>query len=72
MQGMGVATTLLAHLAETAADAGIRWFEAEVLPENHRMLEVFRDSGFAVTTRSAPGAIHLEFSTRLGPARAGP
>ncbi|MEA2466465.1 MAG: hypothetical protein QOJ57_591 [Thermoleophilaceae bacterium] len=66
MQGMGIATTLLAHLAEAAEEAGILWFEAEVLPENHRMVEVFRDSGFAVRTHSVPGAIHIEFPTTLG------
>jgi acetyl coenzyme A synthetase (ADP forming)-like protein len=68
MQGMGIATTLLAHLAEAAEEAGILWFEAEVLPENHRMVDVFRDSGFAVITSSMPGAIHIEFPTALGPA----
>ena len=68
MQGMGIATTLLAHLAEAAEEAGILWFEAEVLPGNHRMVNVFRESGFAVTTRSVPGAIHIEFPTALGPA----
>jgi acetyl coenzyme A synthetase (ADP forming)-like protein len=68
MQGMGIATTLLAHLAEAAEDAGILWFEAEVLPENHRMVDVFRDSGFAVMTSSVPGAIHIEFPTALAPA----
>jgi acetate---CoA ligase (ADP-forming) len=66
MQGMGIATTLLAHLAEAAEDAGIHWFEAEVLPQNHRMIDVFRDSGFAVRAHSVPGAIHLEFPTMLG------
>ena len=67
LQGMGIATTLLAHLAEAAEEDGIRWFEAEVLPENHRMVEVFRESGFAVRTHSVPGAIRLEFPTTLGP-----
>ena len=66
MQGMGIATTLLAHLAEAAEEAGILWFEAEVLPGNHRMVNVFRESGFAVRTRSVPGAIHVEFPTALG------
>jgi acetyl coenzyme A synthetase (ADP forming)-like protein len=66
MQGMGIATTLLAHLAEAAEDSGILWFEAEVLPQNHRMVDVFRDSGFAVRANSVPGAIHLEFPTTLG------
>jgi GNAT superfamily N-acetyltransferase len=67
MQGLGIATTLLAHLAETAAEAGIGWFEAEVLPENHKMVEVFRDSGFEVRTRSVAGVIEVEFPTTLGP-----
>jgi acetyl coenzyme A synthetase (ADP forming)-like protein len=67
MQGLGIATTLLAHLAETATDAGIGWFEAEVLPENHKMVGVFRDSGFKVRTRSVAGVIEVEFPTTLGP-----
>src|SRR5689334_20893471 len=50
MHGMGISTTLLAHLGEAAEEAGIHWFEAEVLPENHLMIEVFRESGFAVRT----------------------
>jgi len=67
MQGMGIATILLAHLAEAAEEAGIGWFEAEVLPENHKMVAVFRESGFAVKTHSVPGVIQLEFPTALGP-----
>jgi predicted CoA-binding protein len=37
-----------------------------VLPENHKMVEVFRDSGFEVRTRSAAGVIEVEFPTVLG------
>jgi acetyl coenzyme A synthetase (ADP forming)-like protein len=65
LHGMGIATTLLAHLAETAEEDGIAWFEAEVLPENHAMIEVFRESGFAVETHSGPGYISFEFPTTL-------
>ena len=65
MQGFGVATILLAHLAETAADNGFEVLEAEVLPENHRMLEVFRESGFPVELSSAPGSIQVELPTSL-------
>ena len=50
LQGRGLGTILYAHLAEAAEERGITTFEAEVLPENKRMLEVFRDSGFPVTT----------------------
>jgi acyl-CoA synthetase (NDP forming)/GNAT superfamily N-acetyltransferase len=50
-RGHGLGTLLLEHLAALACDRGIRWFEAEVLSENHRMLEVFRDAGFRVERR---------------------
>ena len=63
LQGRGVATILLAHLAEVADENGIAVFEAEVLPANHRMVEVFRQSGFPVETSSVPGSIHVELPT---------
>jgi acetate---CoA ligase (ADP-forming) len=66
MQGRGLATILLAHLAEVAHDRGITAFEAEVLPENHRMIAVFRDSGLPVEVRSAPGSIQVKLPTSLG------
>jgi acyl-CoA synthetase (NDP forming)/GNAT superfamily N-acetyltransferase len=67
LHGLGIATTLLAHLAQAAEEAGVHWFEADVMPENHRMVEVFRESGFTVRAHSEPDAIHLEFPTTLGP-----
>jgi GNAT superfamily N-acetyltransferase len=67
LQGLGIATMLLARLAAAADEQGIHWFEAEVLPENHRMLDVFRDSGFTMSTYSLPGAIHLDFPTTVEP-----
>jgi acetyl coenzyme A synthetase (ADP forming)-like protein len=66
-QGQGISTILLAHLAEVAARHGITTFTAEVLPENHRMIQVFRESGFPVDLRSSPDAIHVEFPTSLTP-----
>ena len=63
LQGMGLATLLLAHLAEVALDNGISVFWAEVMPENHRMIEVFRESGFPVEMSSEPGAIRVELPT---------
>src|SRR5205085_9766903 len=45
-RGHGLATILLGHLAEIAASKGIRLFDAATLPTNHRMLGVFRQSGF--------------------------
>jgi acetate---CoA ligase (ADP-forming) len=67
MQGLGLATLLLAHLAEVAHENGIAVFCAEVLPQNHRMIEVFRESGFPVETSSEPGSIRVEFPTSFSP-----
>jgi acetyl coenzyme A synthetase (ADP forming)-like protein len=67
MQGKGLGTILVGQLAEAAHDNGITVFEATVLPQNHRMIEVFRESGFAVQMRSEPGEIYVEFPTSLSP-----
>src|SRR5579862_7808551 len=64
-QGRGISTILLAQLAEVADRHAIRTFTAEVLPANHRMIEVFRDSGFPVEIRSTPDAIKIELPTSL-------
>ncbi len=62
-QGHGIATIMLAHLAATAERHGIALFTAEVLPANHGMICVFRDSGFPVEQRVADGVIHVELPT---------
>ena len=67
-QGRGIATILLAHLAEVAHQQGISTFFAEVLPYNHRMIDVFRESGFPVEVRSLPDVLELELPTSLSPA----
>ncbi|MGZ8635066.1 MAG: GNAT family N-acetyltransferase, partial [Solirubrobacteraceae bacterium] len=67
-QGRGIATLLLAHLAELAEDAGIVTLTALVHPSNHRMLEVLRDSGFPVEVRAEPGALEIELPAQLGAA----
>jgi acetate---CoA ligase (ADP-forming) len=66
-QGLGISTILLAHLAEVAAQHGITTFVGEVLPDNHRMIDVVRESGFPVTHRSIPGALEIELPTSLSP-----
>ena len=66
-QGRGVGTILLGQLAEAAAAAGYDVLEAVVRPENHRMLQMLRESGFPVHARSEPGEVHAELPTRIGP-----
>jgi acetate---CoA ligase (ADP-forming) len=66
-QGRGISTIMLAHLAAIADQHGIETFVAEVRPTNHRMIEVFRQSGFPVQTRSTPDALEIELPTSLSP-----
>ena len=63
LQDLGLGTVLIERLAIVAEERGIRYFVAEVLAENHAMLDVFRE-GFAarVTGRSGP-AETVEFLT---------
>ena len=65
MQGHGLGTILLAHLAEVAEENGIATFVAEVLPQNHRMIEMFRASGFPVEIDASAEGLHVEFPTSL-------
>jgi acetyl coenzyme A synthetase (ADP forming)-like protein len=65
-QGRGISTVLLAHLSELATAEGIETFTAIVLPDNHRMIRVFRDSGFAVNVESRPGELSVELPAALG------
>ncbi len=67
MQGLGMGTLMVGHLAEHAADSGIHTFEAQVMPSNHLMIEVFREAGFPVRLRSVPGAVLVEFPTSMTP-----
>jgi acetyl coenzyme A synthetase (ADP forming)-like protein len=66
-QGKGISTVLLAQLAEVAEAHGITTFIAHVLPPNHRMIEMFRESGFPVRMRSTSEAIVVELPTSLSP-----
>jgi GNAT superfamily N-acetyltransferase len=67
MQSKGLGTILLGQLAEAAHDAGVEVLEAEVLPENHLMIKVFRDCGFPVKTHAMPGVVLVEFPASLSP-----
>ncbi len=65
LRGKGLGTILLGHLAEAASENGVEIFEADVRPENHRMIQVFRDSGFPLRTHAEPGTVRVEFPTSL-------
>ncbi len=61
-QGRGLGSVLLEHLAAAARERGVRRFVAEVLPDNARMLSVFRDAGYAATSSLDDGYYTLEFA----------
>src|SRR3954451_11510095 len=67
LQGHGLGTVLLMHIAAAAADNGWEFLEAEVLPENHKMLDVFSDSGFPIDVRAEPGVVHVHTTSSLSP-----
>jgi acetyl coenzyme A synthetase (ADP forming)-like protein len=60
-QGRGIGTVLLEHLLQVARAQGIIEFQADVLGENNRMLEVFSASGLVVTRSLEGGVVHLSF-----------
>jgi acetyl coenzyme A synthetase (ADP forming)-like protein len=60
-QGRGLGSILIGQTAQAAAANGVTMFVAEVLPENHRMVNVFRASGFPVSIRATPGSLEVEF-----------
>jgi acetyl coenzyme A synthetase (ADP forming)-like protein len=62
-QGRGIGTALLDHLARIARTHGVREFQADVLGDNRRMLEVFGASGFVVKKTTEAGVVHLTFPT---------
>ncbi|MCS7121429.1 MAG: GNAT family N-acetyltransferase [Archaeoglobaceae archaeon] len=64
-QRRGVGTLMLGFLAEVASRKGIDIFEANVLPENYGMLEVFRESGFPVKVMIKSGYIVVRMATSI-------
>ena len=65
--GRGVATVLLEHLAVAAREAGISGFTASVLPQNRRMLGVFTQAGFAVSSRFEDGVVEVQLAIEPTP-----
>ena len=63
LQGSGLGSLLVGNLVEAAYQAGIATLEARVLPENHRMIDVFRQSGFPISIHAKPGSVAVEIAT---------
>ena len=65
LYGRGLGTILIARLAAVAEYHGIARLVAEVLPENHAMLDVFRD-GFDARVTLHQGTQMVNFPTSAG------
>ncbi|GAA4720432.1 GNAT family N-acetyltransferase [Nocardioides conyzicola] len=61
-QGRGIGQLLLEHLAQAGRERGVERFVAEVLPDNSRMIQTFRDAGYRVASEYDEGVLQLEFS----------
>lgn len=59
-QGKGIGTLLLERLAGLAAANGFVEFEAEVLPDNQQMINVFKSSGFEKHQVWSSDTVHIE------------
>jgi acyl-CoA synthetase (NDP forming)/RimJ/RimL family protein N-acetyltransferase len=60
-QGRGIAQLLLEHLAQAGRERGVERFIAEVLPDNSRMIQIFREAGYRVVSEYDEGVLALEF-----------
>src|SRR5262245_40191166 len=62
LQGRGIATRMLERLAEIAREKNIHAFEAYVLGDNRKMMDVFMHTGFEVERRLDGGVFQVAFS----------
>ena len=60
-QGRGIAQLLLEHLAQAGRERDVGKFVAEVLPENQRMIQIFREAGYHVAGGFEDGVMRFEF-----------
>jgi GNAT superfamily N-acetyltransferase len=66
LRGEGIGTTMLAHLAQAAGAAGVRWLVAFVLPQNSAMIDVFRESGLRPAVHAGPDELYVRMPAALG------
>lgn len=67
LHGHGVGTLLVEHLADLARRRGATTFTAEVLADNHRMLEVFTGAGFDIVRTGGGGECQVRLDIADGP-----
>ncbi len=61
LQGRGIATRMLERLAEIAREKNVTTFDAYVLGDNRKMMDVFMHTGFAVQRRLDGGVFQVSF-----------
>lgn len=61
-QGKGLGSVFLEHLAAAGRDRGIARFVAEVLPDNRRMINTFKEAGYTVTQRYEDDVLAISFA----------
>ncbi|HEY2151812.1 MAG TPA: GNAT family N-acetyltransferase [Vicinamibacterales bacterium] len=64
-QHRGLGTALLERLATLAVQHGFTLFEAVTLADNTAMLDVFRESGFEIQSKTDHGAITVQLSLEV-------
>ena len=62
-QGRGVGTLLMEHVTPIAHAAGIVEFEADILGENNRILQLLAAGGFRVERSTERGVLHVSVAT---------
>ncbi|WP_345713076.1 GNAT family N-acetyltransferase, partial [Kineococcus glutinatus] len=60
-QGRGLGSVLLEHLAAAARERGVQRFTADVLPQNAKMIAVFREAGYEVRQGYSDGVLEVSF-----------
>ena len=66
-RGRGIGTRMLECLADIGRRSEIKTFDAYVLADNRRMIDVFIESGFAVARRMDHGVIRVSLDLELSP-----
>ena len=61
LQGLGLGSILLEHLAAAAREREVTRFVAEVLPANSRMLSTFREAGYELSQHREEDVIAVSF-----------